>query len=65
MHINQARQFLGKNVSITYRDRSGNLRTQTTHVYDISYVPSYGACLIGETDDIWLDRVTQITSIAA
>lgn len=61
VHIAQAKQFLGKNVVVTYKDRNGNVQTKTTRVYDVAYVPSYGACLVGETEDIWLDKVMQIS----
>jgi hypothetical protein len=64
MQITQAKQFMGKIVKIQYTDRSGNELTKTTHVHDVAYVPSYGACLIGDTEDIWLDRVTQMDEAA-
>lgn len=64
VHITQAKRFLGKNVVITYKDRSGNIQTKTTYVYDVAYVPSYGACLVAETEDIWLDKVMQIDEAA-
>ena len=60
MHIRQAKEYMGKNVEVTYKDRVGNLQKKTTYVYDVAYVPSYGACLIGDGEDIWLERVTQI-----
>jgi len=64
MQITQAKQFMGKVVKIQYTDRCGNELTKTTHVHDVAYVPSYGACLIGDTEDIWLDRVTQMDEAA-
>lgn len=60
LQISQARHYMGKEVTITYLDRSGAETTKQTRIYDVAYVPSYGACLIADTDDIWLDRVTQI-----
>jgi hypothetical protein len=64
MQITQAKQFLGKVVKITYTDRSGNQLIKITHVHDVAYVPSYGACLIGDAEDIWLDKVTEISEAA-
>lgn len=64
MQIAQAKQFMGKLVTITYTDRVGNVLTKTTHVHDVAYVPSYGACVIGDNEDIWLDKVTQISEAA-
>lgn len=64
MQIKQAMQFLGKIATITYTDRSGKQMTKTTQVHDLAYVPAYGTCLIGDTEDIWLDKVTQISEAA-
>jgi len=58
MHIPEAKQFLGRNVSVTYRDRHGDLHTKTLHVHDVSFVPMYGGCLVGDIDDIWLEGPT-------
>ena len=63
MYIPEAKQYLGKNVAVTYRDRHGDLHTKSLHVHDVTFVPIYGGCLVGDIDDIWLDRVTSISSI--
>ena len=63
MFIPEAKQYLGRNVSVTYRDRRGDLRTKSLHVHDVAFVPIYGSCLIGEAEDIWLDRVTSLTTV--
>jgi hypothetical protein len=33
------------------------------HVYDVTFVPMYGACLVGDIEDIWLDKVTSISAL--
>jgi len=63
MNIPEAKQYLGRSVSVTFRDRHGDLQTQTTRVHDVTFVPMYGACLVGDIDDIWLDRVTDIHAL--
>jgi len=63
MYIPEAKQYLGKNVAVTYRDRHGDLHTRSLHVHDVVFAPIYGGCLIGAIDDIWLDRVTSISTI--
>ncbi len=63
MLIPEAKNYLGKNCTVTFNDRHGNQQTQILHVHDVSYVPMYGACLIGDVDDIWLDRITNITAL--
>lgn len=63
MYIPEAKQYLGKNVAVTYRDRHGDLHTKSLHVHDVTFVPIYGGCLVGDIDDVWLDRVTNINTI--
>lgn len=63
VYIPQAKQYLGRNVSVTYRDRRGDMHTKSMHVHDVTFVPIYGACLVGDTDDIWLEKVTSIRAI--
>ncbi len=63
MFIPEAKQYLGQNVSVTYRDRKGDLHTQSMQVQDVSFVPMYGGCLMGDIEDVWLDKITSISSI--
>lgn len=63
MLIPEAKNYLGKDCAVTFSDRHGNVQTQTVHIHDVSYVPLYGACLVGDIDDIWLARVTNITAL--
>ncbi len=46
MLIPEAKTYLGKNCTVTFNDRHGNVRTQTLHIHDVNYVPMYGACLL-------------------
>ena len=63
MHLPDAKKYMGQNVVVTFRDRHGDIHEQQTKVHDISFVPMYGACLVGDLDDIWLDKVTSISAI--
>lgn len=63
MQIPEAKQFLGKNCSVTYLNRVGNEITKTLRVYDVTYVPLYGAYLIGDIEDVCLDKVTNISTL--
>lgn len=63
MLIPEARNYLGRRCSVTYRDRGGDQRTRTMRIDDIAFVPMYGPCLVGDVDDVWLDRVTSISAV--
>ena len=63
MMIPEAKQYLGRNVTVTYRDRHGDFHTKAMRVTDVSYVPMYGSCLVGDIEDVWLDRITSISAI--
>ena len=64
MLIPEARNYLGRDCSITFKDRHGDLHTRMTRVHDVTFVPMYGACFVGDADDIWLDRVTSISALS-
>ncbi|MGQ9454755.1 MAG: hypothetical protein ACUVRS_06020 [Armatimonadota bacterium] len=61
MRIPEAKQYLGKRCSVTYLDRHGGQVTRNLRIEDVTFVPLYGAYLIGDVEDICLDRVTDIS----
>ncbi len=63
MKIPEAKQYLGRHCSITYRDRHGDEITRDLHVHDVAFVPLYGAYLIGDIEDVSLERITSISSL--
>lgn len=63
MMIPEAKSYLGRNCTITYRDRHGDQHTKRMHIHDVTFVPMYGGCLVGDIDDIWLDKVTSISAL--
>lgn len=63
MRLPEARQYLGKRCSVTFTNRHGDEVTRSLQVHDVALVPLYGAYLIGDIEDVCLDRVTSISSI--
>lgn len=63
MHINDVRCFIGYEVNVEFTDWNGEVKKQTTHIHEINFIPMYGACLVGDMDDIWLDRVVSISAV--
>jgi hypothetical protein len=60
MTIPEAKAYVGKDCSVTWRDRHGKEQIMTTHIHDVTFVPLYGACLVGDVEDIYLEKVTRI-----
>lgn len=63
MTIPDARQFVGKSCAVTYRDRLGVEHSKVLHIHDLAFVPLYGAYLVGDIEDVCLDRVTAIRPV--
>ncbi|NLN77025.1 MAG: hypothetical protein GX139_12065 [Armatimonadetes bacterium] len=63
MVIAEAKQFLGRHCAVTFRDKRGDEITKNLHLQDVQFVPLYGAYLIGDIEDVCLDRVTSISSL--
>lgn len=63
MFVPDAKQYLGRNIAVEFRDRHGNLHIRSLHLHGVSFVPIYGGCLIGDSEDIWLDSVISIITI--
>ncbi len=63
MYIPEAKQYLGRQCTVTFKDRRGDEITKNLHVHDVQFVPLYGAYLIGDIEDVCLDRVTSISAL--
>ena len=61
MTIVDARQYVGKNCAVTYRDRLGVEHNKDLHIENLTFVPLYGAYLVGDAEDVCLDKVTAIS----
>jgi hypothetical protein len=63
VNIPEAKQYLGKNCAVTFLNRQGDEITRQLHVHDVAFVPLYGAYLIGDMEDVSLERVTSIDTV--
>lgn len=63
MRIPEARQFVGRNCWVSWTDRTGRAHTKVLKVEDLQFVPLYGAYIIGDTEEVRLDKVTQIQPV--
>ncbi|MEN6357602.1 MAG: hypothetical protein ABFD83_11030 [Armatimonadota bacterium] len=63
MRIPDAKQYLGHHCAVTFRDRHGDEITKDLHIHDVTFVPLYGAYLIGDIEDVSLERVTSISAL--
>lgn len=60
MTILEAKPYVGKNCTITWRDRRGIEQSTRLHIEDLTFVPLYGAYLVGDIEDVCLEKVTNI-----
>jgi len=60
MTISEAKQYIGRHCWLRWSDRQGRERTKVLHVRDLQFIPLYGAYIIGDTEEVRLDRVTRI-----
>lgn len=60
MKPQELKNCIGKRCEITYLDRLGNRTRRKLQVQDTVYVPLYGDYLIGDVEDICLDRVESV-----
>ena len=63
MRVPEAKQYLGRHCAVTYRNRHDEEITRNLHVEDVTFVPLYGAYIIGDIEDICLDKVTGISAL--
>jgi hypothetical protein len=57
MELQHARSFAGKGAHITWIDRKGEQISSEVQVFDATFVPLYGPCLVTDSGDIRLDRI--------
>lgn len=63
MQLLEAQEYLGRHCAVTFRNRHGDEITKNLRVHDVTFVPLYGAYLIGDMEDVCLDRVTSINAL--
>jgi len=42
MFVPDAKQYLGRNIAVAFRDHHGNLHLRSLHVHGVTVVPIYG-----------------------
>lgn len=57
MLLSEAKRFVGHIVTMSYRERSGEILEKVAEIYDIGFVPLYGPCLITDIGEVRLDRL--------
>lgn len=57
MEISAAKQFINRNVMLSWTDRKGDVVAQDVFVFDVNFVPFYGPCFITSVGEVRLDRV--------
>ena len=57
MLISEAKPLVGQFVNLTYTDRSRKEYNETVEVFDVTFIPLYGPCLVTDLGDIRLDRI--------
>lgn len=60
MTIVEAKPYVGRNCAITWMDRRGAEQSVQLYIEKLAYVPMYGAYLMGDVEDVCLDKVTRI-----
>jgi hypothetical protein len=60
MTIPEAKPYVGRNCDVTWKDRHGIEQSRRLHIQELSFVPLYGAYLMGDIEDVFLDKVTRI-----
>jgi len=63
MRIPEARQFVGRDCWVSWTDRLGQQHNKVLKVEDLQFLPLYGAYIIGDHEEVRLDKVTQIQPV--
>lgn len=57
MSLAEAKTYEGAQVSLTWTNRKGEEILETVDVYEVTFVPMYGPCLVTNCGNIALERV--------
>jgi len=60
MTIPEAKPYVGKNCWVKWTDRTGQAHGKVLRVEDLRFVPLYGTYIIGDTEEVRLEKVTEI-----
>ncbi len=57
MLISEAKPLIGQFVNLTYTDRTNTEFNELAEVFDVTFIPLYGPCMITDIGEIRLDRI--------
>ena len=60
LRMRDLKQFVGRSCAVTWKDRLGREHNKVLSVLDVSCVPPFGAYLVGDVEDIHLERLMNI-----
>lgn len=60
MTVHEATGYVGKDCAVTWKNRFGHEQIVRTHIYKLGFVPLYGTYIMGDVDDVFLNKVTRI-----
>ncbi len=63
MNPTELKSYFGKHCRVTVLDRHGDQASRNLQVHDLTYVPLYGNYLIGDVEDICVDRILAINAV--
>ena len=63
MGIADAKKYVGKSCNVTFKDRLGKMHNKVLRIQDLTFVPLYGAFLVGDIEDVCLDKVMMIRPV--
>jgi hypothetical protein len=63
MTVHEATRYIGRDCRVTWLDRFGNPQVAHTHIYKLGFVPLYGSYIMGDVDDVYLNKVKRITPL--
>lgn len=65
MLISEAKPLVGHFVNLSYTDRSNNIYSETVEIFDVTFIPLYGPCIITDVGEIRLDRIVKAEKAAS
>lgn len=65
MQLAEAKTYEGLTVSLTWVNRKGEEICDAVDVYEVTFVPMYGPCLVTTSGNVSLDRVVSCEALPA
>lgn len=65
MRLAEAKTYEGQTVSLTWVNRKGEEVCEAVDVYEVTFVPMYGPCLVTDVGNVSIDRVVTCATVPA